>query len=422
MSAPTCQAVGLSLLRDRGILSFSASGPQANLCRPTDVTDTALCITAALQEIALESASEQLGQPASFYLRAPTTVTLTATQGSKTISALTTYDGTWMPGCTIRINGDTQDNELLNATTLTKPFVGASGSAISATVYHDCLTVGSDVEKIIGPLMLEQSRFVTEATSRTEFIQRCWYATGSPNQAGPWLGFVNAPFWSFGPKPIDQFPSVFFLDTYYDPTLDYVPRRIRLSPMPAVAQAIAWTNKMTPLRVTAADIVSPLTTLVASGAGDASANQSYVFNCDVNGYRYFAGVTHPLYSIFFHPGLNLYVIVATLNASATPTAYWTSDLGTSPLGTFTPAGTATGTVTVTTTDSGGGAADPGTKLPIPDGWVESILLCVARRRGASLATFHNAEIRAAIEEDYQRALRILRGTVISSKPAKTRYV
>lgn len=42
-------------------------------------------------------------------------------------------------GCTIFIEGDPRPNEITGPSTLLYPFIGASGTALSATVYYDCV-------------------------------------------------------------------------------------------------------------------------------------------------------------------------------------------------------------------------------------------------------------------------------------------
>lgn len=421
MTPPTIQAVALAVLRDQGIVSLVPSTSQANLVRPTDIDAVALCLTMAFQEGAQGSASEQLNQPGSGYLQPPTNITLTATQGSTTISAFTTW-APWMEGCTVRLNGDSQDNELLSQTQLARPFVGTIAS-VTGTVWCDCFTLDDTVERIVGPLSLSNNLMVPESPTRMEFIASGMYPSWNYwNSCNPVIPFAYVPWWSLGPKPSAFNPITYFLDTYYDPAVSYVKRRIRLSPMPTVPQAVGWVSKRTPIRVTSADIVSGLNTLTASGAtSDTNANQSYAYVCDLNGYRLFMGATHTAYAIFFHPSLGIYILASTLAANTTPAAYWSSALGVSPLGTFNTAGTATGTVTVTTSDAGGGAADPGTIITMPNGWVESIFLPIARQLASALPTFKNDGIRAEIGRQYAGAKARLQEERASGARVRTAY-
>jgi hypothetical protein len=426
MSAPaTVQGVGLEVLKDQGIYTLNPSGPQANVVRPADLTSAALCITQALQVCAKHSPAELLTQPGSGYIHAPANITLTAIQGSTTISGFSSWQS-WMPGCTIQISGDGQDNELISATQLARPYAGTSGSGIAATVYNDCITLDDTIERIIGPLVLAQSRLVIETTSRNDFIARSafpmWggYVGAFP---GAQLGYTWAPFWALGPKPTGLFPQVYFLDRYFDSTVAYPSTRLRLSPMPTQAQGIGWVNKMTPIRVTSADIVSGLNTLTVTGAtSDTNVNQTYGYVCDVNGYRMFGGETDGPYSIFVHPNAGCYILAAAMDVVDTPAAYWIAGTALYPVGGYSPLGTATGILNVTTSDTGGGAADPGTIINMPNGWVESILLPIARYYGSALPTFKNTEILPRILTNYKEAIQRLEGTIASSEGASTHYV
>lgn len=419
MNAPTAYDVVLSGLRDLGVTSLDPNTPanQPFPIEPTDLTDICQIATSALQEAAQESGQEQLNQPASFYLRGPTNVTLTATQGSTTISAFTTYDGTWMPGCTIRVSGDNQDNELLSATQLARPYVGGSASGITAVIFDDCITMDQTVDHPTGPLVLAQNGFVYQASTRQEFATRLWQ-TSLWQGIQPSVGWYFLPFWGMSPKPDGAYPTMYFMDTYYDPTLAYVVKRLRITPMPNVAQSLAWTNKMLPPRISPADAVSGYTTLTASGAtSDTNINQNYTNLCDLNGYRAFPGVTHNLYAAYFHPGLSNFILNSTVNLANTPAAYWknTTSAGT-PLGTYAPQGTATGTVTVTSSDQ------PGKILTMPNGWIENLFMPIFRMQLGRLPTYKNKEIRPEVERQYQLTLRRIRASTVGPSRAKTGYI
>ena len=91
-------------------------------------------------------------------IKAPTTVSLTVTQDSKTI----TFGGyaAWMQECAIVISGDGAQNQLTidgsAAVSLVKPYNGPSGT-VSAIVYHDSIDIGSDVFRVGSPVMLDHA-------------------------------------------------------------------------------------------------------------------------------------------------------------------------------------------------------------------------------------------------------------------------
>lgn len=251
MSAPTCQQVFRQVARDWGILYVDPTTPanQTNPMRALDLDAGALVLTATFQKIADTEAIDSKTQPGGAVLRVPTAVTLTVTDGSTTISALTTY-ATWQLGCTIRIAGDDQDNELLTSTLLARPFVGTGGS-VTATVYCDAVTLPVNVGKVVGPMLLGQAhQWVTEAANRSDFLIR----GGWPLDPILVPGWSNYPFWNICAKPTAAGPTSFFLDGYYDYTQSTIVRRIRLSPMPTVRQSIGWTSAINPQRVTAEDL------------------------------------------------------------------------------------------------------------------------------------------------------------------------
>lgn len=425
MSAPTVQAVALVLLRDRGIYSLNPSAAQANVIRPADLDDVALAISSAFQEGSETGGSEQLRRPNGGFIQPATTVTMNVTQGSATVASFTGF-ASWMLGCTIRINGDPQDNEVLSQTLLARPYTGPTANGIGGTVFCDCFTLDSDVEKVVGPLQLTDNRICTECTSRLEFVQRSSYpAVPRPlgTQGTIYPGFSFAPFWSLGPKPSDAYPSAYFLDTYRDTTKDYLVRRLRLTPIPTATQSVGWEEKVCPIRVTSADIVSGLNTIVMSDEpSDPNIAQIYTYLTDFNGYRMFRGGSSPDCYIYFNAMANSFIAQNGFDPSL-PGEYWESPLGSSPLGTYNPAGGATGFAIADTTDTGGGSADPGTKIIMPNGWVESILIPIARQINSGTPTFKNTEIKPEINREYVLAKqRMVGATVSGSGASKSRYL
>ena len=259
-NAPTVQQVARAILRDWGILYIDPAIPanQTNPIRSIDLDAAAFVMTAAFQEIASQSPLEYLCQPDGSYINAPTAVTLGASIGSKVVSSLTTY-ASWMNGCTIRISGDGGDNELVSSTSLARPYTGATGSGITATIYHDAITLDEGVEKLVGPVITGAGYPCQEISNRRDFIQQGWMNMAGSTFSNAYLSTSQsyvyaAPFWSIGPKPDAPSPRVYFLDAYYHPNQQSTVRMIRLSPMPNVAQAIGFTSKQLPQRVVAADI------------------------------------------------------------------------------------------------------------------------------------------------------------------------
>lgn len=255
MPAATAHVVGRRLLREGfGVRSLNSASPtdQANAIEDGDLDDIAGVMTQTFQEIDDLSPSEPRHRPGSAYLNAPTAVTLTATLGSTTISALTT-SATWMHGCTIRISGDDQDNELLTPTLLVRPYLGSTGSAKAATVYADCVQLDETIGEIISPMLLNGQLPIQAANTFADYLRLGNYPMlTDANGVGINTGL---PYFYFAVrKPDSNRPLIYFVDSLYTPTLDYVLRKIRLSPMPNTAVAISYQSGLNPIRIQATDI------------------------------------------------------------------------------------------------------------------------------------------------------------------------
>jgi hypothetical protein len=95
-------------------------------------------------------------------LRAPVQVSgLTVTNGSKTV--VTSGTGTlpvWSEACAIRVSGDPRDNEIVTrdsaaaSFTLALPYAGQNASGVTATVYNDCITLGTSVSGVQPPVII----------------------------------------------------------------------------------------------------------------------------------------------------------------------------------------------------------------------------------------------------------------------------
>lgn len=404
----TIQQLSLRLLHYIGISQFTPQtvGNELESYTPSVGYDVVNALNAAIQEITDVGPAEAKEAPGYGLLNQPTGITLNCTYGSTTVSAVTTW-AAWMQGCTLQISGDTQQNELLSQTRLARPFLGTTGGA-TATIYGDCITLDDTIGKIIAPLWLPNNLPVYPATNRQQFMQLGMY----PLVTSATGGILGWPFYLYYQKPIGP-PRTWFIDGAYDASLGYTQRRIRFCPMPNQTYSVAYTAGINPPRMTLADVVSPLTTLVVIGAtsNGGAANGTYSFVCDYGMFRLFANNSGSgPYYLYYHPTLNAYVIFAsivTVMFSPSSDEYWVANTATSPLGGFGPQGVATGNITVTTTDAGNGNGDPGTLIPIPNTWAENILLPVALKRFSGSPAFKNDRVLKQIDSDYQKALQTL---------------
>lgn len=82
----------------------------------------------------------------------PTPVTLAVTRGSS--AATVTGWADWMAGCSIIISGSAIDNRIRNdaANAVLKYPCDVPSGSVSATVYHDCITLPADVMEAVKPV------------------------------------------------------------------------------------------------------------------------------------------------------------------------------------------------------------------------------------------------------------------------------
>jgi hypothetical protein len=112
----------------------------------------------ALQELFGKGRAWARNDARGVLIYAPTTVTIAVTQGSS--AGTVTGWQAWMAGCTIVIDGESNDNQIRNnasSVTLKYPVREASGTK-SAVVYHDSITMADDVLEVIDPIQFDQAR------------------------------------------------------------------------------------------------------------------------------------------------------------------------------------------------------------------------------------------------------------------------
>lgn len=322
----TAHVIAKRGLREFGITSLDPALP-LNQRRPIedgDLEEVCTYMTSSLQEMFDLGPAEMKQRPGSGYLNAPTAISITVTQGSTDISAVTTF-ADWMLGCTVRIAGDDQDNELVSETLLARPYLGTSGT-FAATIYGDCLTLDDTISEVLDPVFFSNQAFAKMAQSREQFIQlglypsTVTYLSGAPIILGP------TPFYWYGRKGMSQWPYTWLVEGCYDSSLDYVPRRLRFAPMPTGAIGVSYTAIHTPPRID----------------------------------------THSV-------------------------------------------------------DNGDHQFDPGVKLPIPNGWLESIFLPIFRQQLTGSGLFQNSSAVAEIGRSYGRAVKRLEAARGGSGGIEAKY-
>lgn len=247
-SSVTCRTLGCRLLRDFGVTSLDPAAAIPFPIQPTDLDDIVGVINSSLQDYFGDSPLESKEQNLGAWLNAPTTVTLSVTEGSSTISSFSGY-ASWMLGCTIRIAGDPQDNEVTSQTLLTHPYAGNTTSGASATVFSDAVQLDGSVAKVLNPVSLPNQSPLIACTDRWTFMRMSGYPL-VVNADGTAYGY---PFFWFVQKIVSR-PRFWYLEAAYTQGSAYVPRRIRVAPMPDQAYSLAYKAASAAYGIGAADI------------------------------------------------------------------------------------------------------------------------------------------------------------------------
>lgn len=246
MAAPTAYELATRLLRILG--STARDGTGAFPIQSGDLDDIAGVMTAALQELVACGPQELRNRDSGAYLNPPTAVTVNCVNGSKTV--VINGFATWMLGCTIQIAGQYQ-NEINSATELSQPYVGTTGT-MGATVWSDCVQLGEEICQVLPLVQIPPSYPLVACDTREGFA----YISGYPLVTDAGGGPVSTPLWSYFQKAAGL-PIAWFLDSYYDATKTFLPRRLRLGPMPGQAFSLAFRVGLNPIRITVTDISTP---------------------------------------------------------------------------------------------------------------------------------------------------------------------
>ena len=137
------------LARDFGTPSFTELDSDARL----EILDA---INGGLQKIHAVSSPDSKITTASIFLAAPVTVSILATNGSADIVG---YDFTAdQLYCTIRVDGDGIDNQVIAQNELLHPYTGTTGT-VSAVIYSDAAAVPEPYDEMVGkPRVMETGR------------------------------------------------------------------------------------------------------------------------------------------------------------------------------------------------------------------------------------------------------------------------
>lgn len=248
----TCRAICLRGLRYLGITSLNPANPanQPFPIEPTDLDDVLGCLNSAFQEYFRLSPTEVRESNTGSVLNAPTSVTLNVTNTSAVIASFSGYQS-WMLGCTIRVGDDTQDNEVTSQTLLARPFLGSSGSAVQATVFGDCVQLDQTVSEVMDPvaIMSPLQTWLGACRSRKDFA----LCAGFPLVTNPDGSTYNWPFYWIVRKTESR-PLWWYLEPAYSSALGFVPRRLRVAPMPNGQYTIGYRIASTATRYQTSDV------------------------------------------------------------------------------------------------------------------------------------------------------------------------
>lgn len=159
----TVHKLGLSLLRRIGVLSYDPAQNAGNqnrrgLC-DGDLEEVLIAINGAMEECFSLGPVELSQQEQAGVLWEPTSITFDVTQYSAVIANATGWEAR-MQGCTVRVPGDTRDNQILSATKLLRPFMGPTAAATSVTVFGDAVPLPSIVLTVLAPVSIPEGELV----------------------------------------------------------------------------------------------------------------------------------------------------------------------------------------------------------------------------------------------------------------------
>lgn len=111
-------------------------------------------LNAVLQQLFAGSQQENK----SLLIRGPGTLTLDVVTAESSAITFAGYQS-YMQGCTIQIAGDARENRFVKSSgtlALENPYMGSTGSNVSATIHYDCATVDASIGKIYEPMSLDR--------------------------------------------------------------------------------------------------------------------------------------------------------------------------------------------------------------------------------------------------------------------------
>lgn len=139
-------------------------------------------INGALQELYSKGPAHFRRREISTMLNGATSVQLGLTPNGTAISTFSGWQD-WMRGCTVRVDGDVYDNEIVSQTQLLQPWQGATAGTVNAQVFGDAVTLDPGVAGVLGCVRLADIRELCAAPDRESFNRANFWYEGDYGEA-----------------------------------------------------------------------------------------------------------------------------------------------------------------------------------------------------------------------------------------------
>lgn len=225
-------------------------------------------INGALQELWNAGPSHFKRRELSAIIHGATAVRFTVTANSATISGFVGWQA-WMAGCSVRMDGDVFDNEMVNATTLLQPYQGATGGAVNGYVFGDAVTLDASVSSVFGCVRLADIRELVPSPSREAFNRANYWHEGDYGEAI--LSVQVRRKWTGQ-------PHTYWVDTVYSAVAGATQPliRLRVAPIPQQQYILKWDAEMNPPNVVLTDLDSDSMVFQLPGHNDELALMPFV--------------------------------------------------------------------------------------------------------------------------------------------------
>ena len=236
----TISKIGLLALGYNGIQSYdpAAAGPVRKYVTH-DGLEVITAINGAIQELFTRCPRWASSRPCTLEVHAPRTGTITATSGSTVIAG---GDGFFTPGKTIRLAGDSLDNELVSATELLFAHQGDSGATVAYSLYCDAIALPTGVNQVGPPVWLHDIRKLEMAATFEELL---FWDVQAHHNYGLDQGITRQ-------RRSVQSPLAYYVEPFYNRTS--FASRLRLSPIPDQRYVVHFKGIMGPPAYTTADL------------------------------------------------------------------------------------------------------------------------------------------------------------------------